>query len=76
MDRAPQRRARRIGRRIAPLFGPMTASAQGRRRLLGRSFVHPERVSAREADAIAGAYVRAPAYARANALMRARRSRT
>ncbi len=63
-------RARRIGRRIAPLFGPMTVSAQGRRRLLGRSFVHPERLSPREAAAIAGAYVRSPAYARASSLMR------
>ena len=34
------------------------------------AFVHPERLSPREAAAIAGAYVRSPAYARASSLMR------
>jgi pimeloyl-ACP methyl ester carboxylesterase len=48
-------------------------SARGRRRALGRVIHHPERLSPGEAEAIASAYVNAPAYDEANALMRAGR---
>jgi pimeloyl-ACP methyl ester carboxylesterase len=63
-------RARRVGRRMAPLFGPLTLTAKGRARMLGRSFLHPERLTPREAAAVARAYVGAPAYQRASYLMR------
>jgi pimeloyl-ACP methyl ester carboxylesterase len=38
--------------------------------MLGRSFLHPERLSPREAAAVARAYLGAPAYPRASHLMR------
>ncbi len=63
-------RARQVGRMISPLFGPLTLTARGRTRLLGRSFLHPERLSPGEAAAIARAYVSSPAYPRASHLMR------
>jgi pimeloyl-ACP methyl ester carboxylesterase len=63
-------RARRAGRRIAPLLGPLALTVRGRRRMLGRSFQHPERLSPSEAASVARAYVRAPAYPRASYLMR------
>jgi pimeloyl-ACP methyl ester carboxylesterase len=63
-------RARRTGRLTAPLLGPLALTARGRRRMLGRSFQHPERLSPGEAAAIAKAYVRSPAYPRASYLMR------
>jgi pimeloyl-ACP methyl ester carboxylesterase len=66
-------RARRNGRLARPLFRPMMASARGRRRALGRFIYHPERLSPGEAQAIASAYVTAPAYDEASALMRAGR---
>jgi pimeloyl-ACP methyl ester carboxylesterase len=66
-------RARRVGRRMAPLFLPLSLTARGRARMLGRSFQHPERLGPREAAAIARAYVRAPAYPRASYLMRTNR---
>ena len=66
-------RARRNGRLARPLFRPMMASARGRRRALGRFIHHPERLSPGEAQAIASAYVTAPAYEEASALMRAGR---
>jgi pimeloyl-ACP methyl ester carboxylesterase len=65
-------RARRVGRAIKPLFGPIMRSPRGRR-LLGRSYRHPERVSPSDAAATARAYVSAPAYPEASALMRAGR---
>jgi pimeloyl-ACP methyl ester carboxylesterase len=64
-------RARRNGRLARPLFRPMMATARGRRRALGRFIFHPERLSPGEAEAIASAYVTAPAYDEASALMRA-----
>jgi pimeloyl-ACP methyl ester carboxylesterase len=66
-------RARRRGRLAAPLFRPMMATARGRRRALGRFIYRPERLSPGEAEAIARAYVTAPAYEQASALMRAGR---
>jgi len=47
--------------------------ARARRRALGRFIYHPERLSPGEAEAIATAYVTAPAYEEASALMRAGR---
>jgi pimeloyl-ACP methyl ester carboxylesterase len=66
-------RARRNGRLVRPLFRPMMATARGRRRALGRFIFHPERLSPGEAEAIASAYVTAPAYDEASSLMRAGR---
>ena len=63
-------RARRVGRRMAPLLGPLALTAQGRTRMLGRSFFRPERLTPREAAAVARAYLRSPAYPRASYLMR------
>jgi len=51
----------------------MMATARGRRRALGRFIFRPERLSGGEAEAIARAYVTAPAYEEASALMRAGR---
>jgi pimeloyl-ACP methyl ester carboxylesterase len=51
----------------------MMATKRGRRRALGRFIRHPERLRAGEAEAIASAYVTAPAYEEASALMRAGR---
>jgi pimeloyl-ACP methyl ester carboxylesterase len=66
-------RARRRGRALRPLFRPVMQTARGRRETLGR-FVHrPERLSPGEAEAIARAYVTAPAYDEASTLMRAGR---
>jgi pimeloyl-ACP methyl ester carboxylesterase len=64
-------RARRRGRLARPLFRPVMATARGRRRALGRFIFRPERLSPGEAEAIARAYVTAPAYDEASALMRA-----
>jgi pimeloyl-ACP methyl ester carboxylesterase len=66
-------RRRRRGRVARPLFRPMMATARGRRRALGRFIHHPERLRPGEAEAIARAYVTAPAYEEASALMRAGR---
>jgi pimeloyl-ACP methyl ester carboxylesterase len=66
-------RARRRGRAVGPAIWLMALTAQGRRRMLGRFFRHPERLSPREAMAVARAYVTAPGYAEASALMRAGR---
>jgi pimeloyl-ACP methyl ester carboxylesterase len=71
-DRLLARRRRR-GRLARPLFRPMMATKRGRRRALGRFIRHPERLRAGEAEAIARAYVTAPAYEEASALMRAGR---
>jgi pimeloyl-ACP methyl ester carboxylesterase len=71
-DRLLARRRRR-GRAARPLFRPIMASARGRRRALGRFIHHPERLRPGEAEAIARAYVTAPAYEEASALMRAGR---
>ncbi|HKH40388.1 MAG TPA: alpha/beta hydrolase [Solirubrobacterales bacterium] len=71
-DRLLARRRRR-GRVARPLFRPMMATARGRRRALGRFIHHPERLRPGEAEAIARAYVTAPAYDEASALMRAGR---
>jgi pimeloyl-ACP methyl ester carboxylesterase len=69
----PVNRARRRGRRFARLIRPTMATAPGRRRALGRFIHRPERLSPGEAEAIARAYVTAPAYDEASALMRAGR---
>jgi pimeloyl-ACP methyl ester carboxylesterase len=66
-------RARRSGRAASPLLRPIMSTARGRRRALGRFIHHPERLSPGEAEAIAKAYVTAPAYEEASALMRAGR---
>ena len=66
-------RARRGGRVLRPLFRPMMHTARGRRETLGRFIYRPERLSPGEAQAIASAYVTAPAYEEASALMRAGR---
>ncbi|HEY6638563.1 MAG TPA: alpha/beta fold hydrolase [Solirubrobacterales bacterium] len=64
-------RRRRRGRLARPLFRPLMATARGRRQALGRFIHHPERLRAGEAEAIAKAYVTAPAYEETSALMRA-----
>jgi pimeloyl-ACP methyl ester carboxylesterase len=64
---------RRRGRLARPLFRPIMATARGRRRALGRFIHRPERLRPGEAEAIARAYVTAPAYDEASALMRAGR---
>jgi pimeloyl-ACP methyl ester carboxylesterase len=66
-------RARRSGRAASVLLRPIMSTARGRRRALGRFLYHPERLSPGEAEAIAKAYVTAPAYEEASALMRAGR---
>jgi pimeloyl-ACP methyl ester carboxylesterase len=66
-------RARRRGRALGPLLRTVTLTARGRRRALGRFIYRPERLSSGEAQAIAKAYVTAPAYEEASALMRAGR---
>ena len=67
---ARRRRRRRLSR---PLLRPMMATARGRRRALGRFIHRPEHLRPGEAEAIARAYVTAPAYEEASALMRAGR---
>ena len=69
-DRGMAQRRRR-GRALRPLFRPVMQSARGRRETLGRFIYRPERLSPGEAHAIADAYVTAPAYDEASALMRA-----
>jgi pimeloyl-ACP methyl ester carboxylesterase len=66
-------RARRSGRAASALLRPIMSTARGRRRALGRFIYRPERLSPGEAQAIAKAYVTAPAYDEASALMRAGR---
>ena len=66
-------RARRRGRALGPLLRTVTLTKRGRRRALGRFIYRPERLSQGEAQAIAKAYVTAPAYEEASALMRAGR---
>ncbi len=71
-DRTVARRRRR-GRALQPFFRPVMHTARGRRETLGRFIHRPERLSPGEANAIAKAYVTAPAYDEASALMRAGR---
>ena len=71
-DRTVARRRRR-GRALQPFFRPVMQTARGRRETLGRFIYRPERLSPGEANAIAKAYVTAPAYDEASALMRAGR---
>jgi pimeloyl-ACP methyl ester carboxylesterase len=66
-------RARRRGRLLRPLFRPVMQTSRGRRQTLGRFVYRPERLSPGEAQAIANAYLTAPAYDEASALMRAGR---
>ena len=66
-------RRRRHGRLARPMLRPIMATARGRRRTLGRFIHRPERLRPGEAEAIARAYVTAPAYEEASALMRAGR---
>ena len=66
-------RARRSGRAVGALLRPIMSTARGRRQALGRFIYRPERLSPGEAQAIAKAYVTAPAYDEASALMRAGR---
>jgi pimeloyl-ACP methyl ester carboxylesterase len=67
------RRSKRRSRLARPLLRPVMATARGRRRALGRFIYRPERLSPGEAEAIARAYVTAPAYEEASAMMRAGR---
>jgi len=69
----PRTAARRRRRALRFLTRPVMSTAGGRRRTLGRVIYRPERLSPGEAEAIAKAYVTAPAYEEANALMRAGR---
>jgi pimeloyl-ACP methyl ester carboxylesterase len=71
-DRRVARRRRR-GRALRPFFRPMMHTERGRRGTLGRFIYRPERLSPGEANAIAKAYVTAPAYDEASTLMRAGR---
>jgi pimeloyl-ACP methyl ester carboxylesterase len=66
-------RTRRRGRALRPFFRPVMHTSRGRRETLGRFIYRPERLSPGEAQAIANAYVTAPAYDEASALMRAGR---
>jgi pimeloyl-ACP methyl ester carboxylesterase len=66
-------RRRRRGRALRPFFRPVMHTKRGRRETLGRFVYRPERLSPGEANAIARAYVTAPAYDEASALMRAGR---
>ena len=66
-------KARRRGRAARRLIRPIMSTERGRRRALGRFIYKPERLSPGEAEAIAKAYVTAPAYDDASALMRAGR---
>jgi pimeloyl-ACP methyl ester carboxylesterase len=66
-------RRRRRRRALRPLIRPVMHTARGRRGALGRFIYRPERLSPGEANAIAQAYVTAPAYDEASALMRAGR---
>jgi pimeloyl-ACP methyl ester carboxylesterase len=66
-------RRRRRGRALLPFVRPVLQTARGRRKTLGRFVFRPERLSPGEANAIAKAYVTAPAYDEASALMRAGR---
>jgi pimeloyl-ACP methyl ester carboxylesterase len=66
-------RRRRRGRALLPFVRPVLQTARGRRKTLGRFVFRPERLSPGEANAIARAYVTAPAYDEASALMRAGR---
>jgi pimeloyl-ACP methyl ester carboxylesterase len=64
-------RSRLLGRLGRPLIGALMTTARGRRRTLGRFLHRPERLSPSEASSMARAYVGAPAYPCASALMRA-----
>jgi pimeloyl-ACP methyl ester carboxylesterase len=66
-------RARRRGRAARGLLRPIMSTKRGRRRTLGRVIHRPERLSPGEAEAIARAYVTAPAYEETSALMKAGR---
>jgi pimeloyl-ACP methyl ester carboxylesterase len=66
-------RVRFAGRLLKPLLRPIMSTPAGRRRTLHRFFHHPERLTPSEAAAVAKAYVTAPAYEEASALMRAGR---
>ena len=64
-------RVRRMGRALGPVLRPIMWTRRGRRRALGRSFHRPELLGRADALAVARAYLRAPAYPQASALMRA-----
>src|SRR5438552_2860054 len=64
-------RPRRAGRALRPLPRPLMWTVRGRRCALGRFMRHPERLTPTEAFAVAEAYITAPAYTEASALMRA-----
>ena len=66
-------RARAVGKVLRPLLRPTLSTARGRRRALGRFVHHPERLSQAEALSMVRAYVTAPAYPQASALMRSGR---
>ncbi len=60
-----------IGRRLAPLVGPLMGVSRLRHAALSRQMVHPERVSRAEAAAMARGYIGSELYTEADRAMRA-----
>ncbi len=65
----------RLARLFERLAVPAVASTAGRRALLAGSIVHPERMTAAQAQALVRAYGRAPGFIAVNDAMRAAASR-
>ncbi len=63
--------ARRVGRALRPLLGPLMSSATARARLLGTTMARPERLSAAQARALVLDWLDSSGYEAANAEMRA-----
>ena len=63
----------RLAGALAPLAGPVAATAAGRRLLLGSAVAHPDRVPAGDATHLVRAWARAPGFVAANDAMRAGR---
>lgn len=63
--------AHRLARALEPLALMALGSAAGRRRLLGGSIVHPERMTAAQARGLVRSYAHAPAFIAVNDAMRA-----
>ena len=62
--------ARELGRRLRPLLAGALGSRSLRRRLLGTTFAHPERLSFRQARRVVGDWLDSPGYEVANEQMR------
>ncbi|MHB8657960.1 MAG: alpha/beta fold hydrolase [Solirubrobacteraceae bacterium] len=65
--------ARQLAQLVRPLVGPLSATAPGRRVLLGGVVARPERVTASAAAHLVRSYASAPGFIEVNAAMRARR---